>query len=226
MREKICGIYCFENLVNGKKYIGKSIDIEKRQIVHLSNLRRNLSNNKYLQNSWNKYGENNFKFYILKILPNNEIDEMEKYYIKKLKSKYPNGYNMTDGGDGTVGRKMSSETRNKISIGNTGKKYSQELKLKLSLAHKGIKFTEEHKRKISLSSKTKGKKLKPRSQETRNKISLSRKGFKVSDETKLKISLSSKNRKPPSEETKRKISKSIKIFWKKRKEKYEKGKRN
>src|SRR5258707_535337 len=59
------GIYCIENLVNGKKYIGLSINIEDRWYVHKTTLRGNYHDNSYLQNAWNKYGENNFECWII-----------------------------------------------------------------------------------------------------------------------------------------------------------------
>lgn len=44
-----------------------------------------------------------------------ELNEKEKYWIKKLNTKWPNGYNFTDGGDGNSGP-MDEETKIKISI--------------------------------------------------------------------------------------------------------------
>ena len=52
-----CGIYMILNLINGKRYIGSSIDIYNRLHEHLHNLKNNKSHNNHLQNSWNKYGE-------------------------------------------------------------------------------------------------------------------------------------------------------------------------
>jgi hypothetical protein len=61
--------------------------------------------------------------------------------------------NMTDGGEGTLGRKLSKATKNKISKSNTGKKYSQEHIQKLKGSHLGIKLRKESiiKRTISCS---------------------------------------------------------------------------
>ena len=46
----ICGIYCIENLVNHKKYIGQSKDIFKRWRQHRSELNTNIHYNSHLQN--------------------------------------------------------------------------------------------------------------------------------------------------------------------------------
>ena len=56
------GIYCIRNSINNKCYVGQSKNVKKRFIHHKSMLRKNEHNNPYLQNSWNKYGENNFTF--------------------------------------------------------------------------------------------------------------------------------------------------------------------
>ncbi len=108
------GIYCIENLVNGKKYIGLSINIEDRWYVHKTTLRGNYHDNSYLQNAWNKYGENNFEFWIIEKCGKNEtiLKKKEMHYIRFYNSfahDKNGGYNLSRGGDRNFGYKLTPE---------------------------------------------------------------------------------------------------------------------
>jgi group I intron endonuclease len=111
---KTSGIYCFENIANGKKYIGKTVNIRKRIKDHLNGLLNGADKCLYLQNAWKKHGEESFYIYVVKECHLEELDEMEKFYIREWKTKSPNGYNLTDGGDGTSGYLWSEEQRESI----------------------------------------------------------------------------------------------------------------
>lgn len=163
---KSCGIYCIKNENNGMLYIGKSNDISNRFYKHLRKLRKNIHDNKHMQNVFNKHGENIFSFHIIKNCFEEELNEKEIYYIKKFKTKTPNGYNMTDGGDGTTGRKHTDETKEKLSkirgekASMYGKKHTSEAKKKMSDAQLGDKnhnfgkhHSENSKNKISEATK-------------------------------------------------------------------------
>ena len=116
MKEKISGIYCIENAINNKKYIGQSSNIYYRWRKHKGELNRNVHVNSHLQNSWNKYGQDNFKFYILEKCTLDELDDKEIYYIdyyNTIDDRY--GYNMKTGGQ-NHGIEYSDELKNKLSI--------------------------------------------------------------------------------------------------------------
>lgn len=93
----ISGIYCFKNKINNKLYIGSSINIFSRKAEHLRVLKKNKHHSFHFQKSWNKYGENNFEFKIIKVCGKNSLIYQERFYIKKYKSNNRNfGYNIRD----------------------------------------------------------------------------------------------------------------------------------
>lgn len=113
-KELICGIYCIENLVNNKKYIGQSVDIYGRFSKHKSSLNNDSHDNDYLQKSWRKYGEKNFKFYIIELCERNQLDDMENYYIDLYQTTIRDfGYNLKSGGQ--AHNVVCQEVRQKIS---------------------------------------------------------------------------------------------------------------
>lgn len=151
MRDVICGIYCIENLVNGKKYIGQSVNIERRKNRHFRELNSSKSPNKILQRAWNKYGEENFNFYVIEICEKENINDREIFYIKEMKSNaVDGGYNISWGGNAPMaGVLVTDEHRKKLSIANSGKnnamygkKLSKETLDKISKALSGRTHSE------------------------------------------------------------------------------------
>lgn len=113
------GIYAIMNLLNGKIYIGQSIDIEDRLKHHESSLKYNRHENSHLQNSWNEYGEDNFSFYIIQLCSEEELDELEIKYIRQFDAtNRDKGYNMESGG--SKNKHISDESRAKMSKAKIG----------------------------------------------------------------------------------------------------------
>ena len=199
-------IYLITDTTNGMKYTGK----------HHYHIEGQLDPNYHgsgviIKNIYKKRPETLKEEYIKTCYSEEEMCSDEQYYIKVFKTLWPNGYNLTEGGDGCV---ASEETRKKMSQNHYdcsgenhpmfGKKHSEETKKKLSDSHKG---------------KPSPNKGKPMSEEQKKKLSLAHKGKHHSEETKKKMSqnhydCSGENHymfgKHHSEETKKKISETKK----------------
>ena len=104
-------IYSIINKINGKRYIGQTINLERRKNEHFRCLRNNNHPNFKLQKDWNDWGEENFIFEYTEyeIQEHNELNNKEKEAIK-LYNTFQQGYNLTEGGDGgTTRRKLTYE---------------------------------------------------------------------------------------------------------------------
>ena len=94
-------IYKIENKLNGKKYIGQTIkSLEKRFSQHQHNYNKSYFSQLALYQAFNKYGIENFSFDEIEEVPNEKLDEREKYWINYYNSYY-DGYNSTLGGRAT-----------------------------------------------------------------------------------------------------------------------------
>lgn len=181
-------IYIITNRLNGKPYVGQTRQRLKRRITEH---KRDSSRGRLgIDFAIAKYGWENFTVEVLEICPVKLLNEREMYWIRKLNSKSPNGYNLTDGGDGGRGYSPSQETRAKISA-----------KMKGRPAHnKGVSPSAETRAKISAAQKAignrppnhKGKKRGSPSPKTKAKISASLTGKHPSAETLAKKSASMK----------------------------------
>lgn len=155
-KNMVAGLYIIENKVNGKRYIGSSINIESRLWHHRSELNRNVHPNGHLQHAWNKYGEDIFEFKIFVITdPENAVvleDFILKHYIEHF--EYNIALDATAPMLGRKGKKSpnwgkhrSAETISKISSNhadmsgknhpNWGKHPNDETRAKISLALSG-----------------------------------------------------------------------------------------
>lgn len=100
MRKKekpICGIYKITNRINGKSYIGQSVNIKKRWSNHRSKWSAKNNPTMILYKAFEKHGIENFDFEIIEECDKSKLDILEIHYVSKFKS-YINGYNSTPGG--------------------------------------------------------------------------------------------------------------------------------
>lgn len=70
---KAAGIYSITSKVNGKRYIGSSNRICVRWTQHLQKLKSNNHHNTYLQNHYNKYGENDLLFAVVEVVERGDL---------------------------------------------------------------------------------------------------------------------------------------------------------
>ncbi|UBH07830.1 GIY-YIG nuclease family protein [Macrococcus armenti] len=91
-------IYAMRNTVNGKVYIGHTINLEKRMKNHLYKLRKGIHINKEIQRDYNEYGEDVFEFEVITEVDNLKQSErinLENKYIELYQTKIF-GYNLLD----------------------------------------------------------------------------------------------------------------------------------
>lgn len=136
------GIYMIRNLVTDGVYIGQTSETFLRRYWHHRwKLNDSSHDNKHLQNSWNKYGAENFEFSVVELQEDKDIDKLEQFWISHYRY---NGvcYNIQDGGQPerlvdyvtTEARKRVGELNRERMIGT---RLSDETKIRMSAARMG-----------------------------------------------------------------------------------------
>ena len=105
-------IYKITNLLTNKMYIGQTRSHylnrgKYRPFSYTGRFKSHISESKsltkynacrYLNSAFNKHGVENFKCELILNCEINELDSYETKYISELNTRYPNGYNLTNGG--------------------------------------------------------------------------------------------------------------------------------
>ena len=217
------GIYCLQNKLNGKRYIGSTQTLRNRMNGHRAALKRGTHKSAHLQHAWRKYGGKHFVFEVLEFVSDEtQLETRETFYIEKYRSSNPKqGYNIIKTGSrrlgiphtpeakekirkALTGRPLSAEHRQAISkalAGNTiwkGKHHSEETKKKLRQIKKGKPLSPQHHASVAAAVRHTRTGV-PRSEETKQKISAAKKGKHHSEETKKKLREAWKRRKARSQ---------------------------
>lgn len=189
-------VYVITNKVNGKQYVGKTIEgVEARWREHCLSAKRGSLHG--IHRAIRKYGADAFVVEVLETSEdNNFLLEREVYWIATLET-YKRGYNMTPGGEGLTGqsgRPHTQETRRKLSAAvkrwlsenphpNLGRKFGptpEIVKWKLSASHRGKTISPETREKMREANRAtwsreeiKAKSSRPTSEETKEKQRMS-----------------------------------------------------
>ena len=98
-------IYLITNLENKKMYVGQTVNtISHRWRNHINEAYEGNKSNSLLHRAIIKHGASSFSIEQLEECQDKELNEKEKYYIKKYDTYYTHnkGYNLTWGGEGVI----------------------------------------------------------------------------------------------------------------------------
>jgi group I intron endonuclease len=154
------GIYKIINVVNNKFYVGSAVNFSRRKARHFSELRHNKHNNRWLQASWNKHGEQAFVFAIVEEVQDKALLlEVENRWLKEHVGKdycYNIGVDATApmlgiAGDlsPTWGYKHTEQSILKIGAASKARVQSDEEKVKRRQTMKGHHVATSTRAKIS-----------------------------------------------------------------------------
>jgi group I intron endonuclease len=233
----LTGVYRITHRDSGKTYIGQAVNFYKRMACH----RSKRSKCPKISNAIKKYGGDAFDVTILEIINIAELSpekariELSKAEQRWLDEERQNGhaeFNIALVAGNRLGVSHTEETKLKMSLSRIGIPHSEEWSKKIGIANIGKVISDEQR--IKISEKLTGRHP---SDETLAKLSESHMGHIVSEETREKLRIAhlgkrkhteeskqvigeySKNRHIPcSEETKRKISETLKRTWHEKRE--------
>ena len=180
---------------NGKSYIGISLSGAERRVLNHSYLARKKKAKTVLHRAMVKYGPSSYS--VTTLVVSDDFDYLKELEIKAIalyKTKVPFGYNMTDGGDGQLGKVWSKESREKLAAWRRGRDTMPPASRKrMARKLRGRVFSEEHRRKLSLSGRNREHYvLGPHTKEHRAKIAAAHIGIGHTTETKARLSTISK----------------------------------
>lgn len=178
------GVYTIKNTLNGKTYVGSSVDVERRFDEHRRELMKGHHHCIYLQRAWNKHGPDAFVFAMVEACPSDSLVTMEQAWIDKVGE-----YNTSPHAGTCLGVRHTSETKARMSAAKKGKpsafkgrQHRPESISKLRAAKLGVPLKPEVVEKIATANR--GKK---RSEVTRERLRKAQTGKRFSEAAKQKM---------------------------------------
>jgi group I intron endonuclease len=136
-------IYCVRNLINNKEYIGmttRALRVRWKQHIADSNRIGSWEWDTPLGRAIRKYGEDTFSVSV--IMTCNSVAHMKMCEIASIEERGShtsvNGYNVTKGGDGRFGMRLSQEVKDKIGASRKGKKVGEIGRANMRAAKKDV----------------------------------------------------------------------------------------
>ena len=160
------GIYFLINMIDGKMYVGRNMYLASRISYHFVKLRKGVHQNKFLQEAFDRDGEESFTFGLLEECPKDMLVQCEQYWLDNITNKY----NIVPYARG--GGCWTEEHAQSVSLSLKGRIYLAEWVKKAADGHRGKPLSKTHKEKLS-----KVGKGRPHSQQHKEKIQESLKAF-------------------------------------------------
>lgn len=132
------GLYWIRNLLDGKRYVGSSIDVPRRLRAHRSLLERGVHDNIHLQRAWNRDGVEAFVFECVRQVVKRNLREREQKLLDRVvgKARYYNINPVADVPPDRTGQRMPRRVVRRVTEKIRGKPKSVAHKKALSEARK------------------------------------------------------------------------------------------
>lgn len=125
------GVYRIVQLSTGKQYVGSAKVLTLRWNKHRSDLRLGKHHSTKLQNSWNKYGESDFRFDIIEYCEESQLVSREQFWLDEIRPFF----NILQVAHSAMGAKHTSESIAKMKrprLDLTGRRFGRLIALEVS----------------------------------------------------------------------------------------------
>lgn len=145
----LCGIYTINNILNGRVYVGSSVDTATRFRMHRRQLTKGYHHCKHLQRAWNKYGAEAFVFEVRLTCPKEELLSWEQMLLDGIDGPY----NSLRTAGSCLGFEHTAETKAKLSAATKAQFSTPDARARASAATKAAVAKHEVRARMSAAAK-------------------------------------------------------------------------